>query len=116
MGIPMELDEAAQVDGANPIRILWHIIIPSARPAIVAVYLFHFLWSWGEFQQPLIYIGGNQDRQVLAVGLQRFVQIYSSQQNLMMAAGVLAMIIPLIVFFFAQRTFMQGVVITGVEK
>jgi multiple sugar transport system permease protein len=116
MGIPLELDEAAQVDGANPIRILWHIIIPSARPAIVAVYLFHFLWSWNEFQQPLIYIGGNQDRQVLAVGLQRFVQIYSSQQNLMMAAGVLAMIIPLMVFFFAQRIFMQGVVITGVEK
>jgi multiple sugar transport system permease protein len=116
MGIPMELDEAAQVDGANPIRILWHIIIPSARPAIVAVYLFHFLWSWNEFQQPLIYIGGNQDRQVLAVGLQRFVQIYSSQQNLMMAAGVLAMIVPLMVFFFAQRIFMQGVVMTGVEK
>jgi multiple sugar transport system permease protein len=116
MGIPLELDEAAQVDGANPIRILRHIIIPAARPAMVAVYLFHFLWSWNEFQQPLIYIGGNPENQVLAVGLQRFVQIYSSQQNLMMAAGVLAMLIPLIVFFLAQRIFMQGVVITGVEK
>ncbi|NLX08201.1 MAG: carbohydrate ABC transporter permease [Chloroflexi bacterium] len=116
MGIPLELDEAARVDGANPLRILWHVIIPTARPALVAVYLFHFLWAWNEFQQPLIYIGGNENNQVLAVGLQRFSQIYSSQQHLMMAAGVLTMFVPLLIFFLAQRIFMQGVVITGVEK
>jgi len=116
MGIPLELDEAARVDGANPLQILWHVIIPAARPALIAVFLFHFLWAWNEFQQPLIYIGGNERNQVLAVGLQRFSQIYSSQQHLMMAAGVLTMLIPLLVFFFAQRVFMQGVVITGVEK
>lgn len=116
MGIPLELDEAARVDGANPLQILWHVIIPAARPALVAVYLFHFLWAWNEFQQPLIYIGGNEQNQVLAVGLQRFSQIYSSQQNLMMAAGILTMLVPLLIFFLAQRIFMQGVVITGVEK
>lgn len=116
MGIPLELDEAARVDGANPLQILWHVIIPAARPALVTVYLFHFLFAWNEFQQALIYIGGNENNQVLAVGLQRFSQIYSSQQNLMMAAGVLTMRIPLLVFFLAQRIFMQGVVITGVEK
>ncbi len=116
MGIPLELDEAARVDGANPLKILWYVIIPSARPALVAVYLFHFLFSWNDFQAPLIYVGGESSNQVLAVGLQRFTQIYSSQQNLMMAAGVLTMLIPLAVFFIAQRVFMQGVVITGVEK
>ncbi|HEX3054150.1 MAG TPA: carbohydrate ABC transporter permease [Aggregatilineaceae bacterium] len=116
MGIPLELDEAARVDGANPLKILWYVIIPAARPALVAVYLFHFLFSWNDFQAPLIYIGGQSNNQVLAVGLQRFTQIYSSQQNLMMAAGVLTMLIPLAVFFVAQRVFMQGVVITGVEK
>ena len=116
MGIPLELDEAARVDGANPLQILWHVILPASRPALVAVYLFHFLFAWNEFQQALIYIGGNENNQVLAVGLQRFSQIYSSQQNLMMAAGVLTMLIPLVVFFLAQRIFMQGVVITGVEK
>lgn len=116
MGIPLELDEAARVDGANPLRILWHVIIPASKPALVAVYLFHFLFAWNDFQAPLIYIGGNDKNQVIAVGLQRFSQIYSSQQNLMMAGGVLTMIVPLLVFFFAQRIFMQGVVITGVEK
>lgn len=116
MGIPLEMDEAARVDGANPFQILWYVIVPAARPAMVAVYLFHFLWAWNEFQQPLIYIGSNRENQVLATGLSNFSQIYSSQQNLMMAAGILTMIVPLVLFFFAQRIFMQGVVITGVEK
>lgn len=116
MGIPLEMDEAARVDGANPFQVLIYVIVPAARPAMVAVFLFHFLWAWNEFQQPLIYIGSNKENQVLATGLTNFSQIYSSQQNLMMAAGLLTMIVPLLVFFFAQRIFMQGVVITGVEK
>jgi multiple sugar transport system permease protein len=116
MGIPLELDDAARVDGANPLQILWHVIIPAARPAMAASYLFHFLFAWNDFQQPLIYIGGNEKNQVLAVGLQRFTQIYSQQQNLQMAAGILTMLVPLAIFFVAQRIFMQGVVITGVEK
>ncbi len=116
MGIPLDMDEAARVDGANPFQILWYVIIPAARPALVAVYLFHFLFSWNDFQQPLIYLGGGSENSVLAVGLANFTRIYSSQQNLMMAAGILTMLVPLAVFFFAQRIFMQGVVITGVEK
>ncbi|GIK65339.1 MAG: hypothetical protein BroJett018_31330 [Chloroflexota bacterium] len=116
MGIPLDMDEAARVDGANPFQILWYVIVPAARPALVAVYLFHFLFSWNDFQQPLIYLGGGSENTVLAVGLANFTRIYSSQQNLMMAAGVLTMLVPLAVFFFAQRIFMQGVVITGVEK
>ncbi|NDJ75203.1 MAG: carbohydrate ABC transporter permease [Chloroflexi bacterium] len=116
MGIPRELDDAARVDGANPFQILWHVIIPSSIPALVAVYLFHFLFSWNDFQQPLIYISGNNENQVLAVGLQKFTQIYSGNPELMMAAGIMTMAVPLLIFFFAQRIFMQGVVITGVEK
>lgn len=116
MGIPLDMDEAARVDGANPFQILWYVIVPAARPALVAVYLFHFLFSWNDFQQPLIYLGGGSENTVLAVGLANFTRIYSSQQNLMMAAGILTMLVPLAVFFFAQRIFMQGVVITGVEK
>ncbi len=116
MGIPLDMDEAARVDGANPFQILWYVIVPAARPALVAVYLFHFLFSWNDFQQPLIYLGGGSENSVLAVGLANFTRIYSSQQNLMMAAGILTMLVPLAVFFFAQRIFMQGVVITGVEK
>lgn len=116
MGIPLDMDEAARVDGANPFQILWYVIVPAARPALVAVYLFHFLFSWNDFQQPLIYLGSGSDNTVLAVGLANFTRIYSSQQNLMMAAGVMTMLVPLAIFFLAQRTFMQGVVITGVDK
>jgi multiple sugar transport system permease protein len=116
MGIPLDMDEAARVDGANPFQILWYVIVPAARPALVAVFLFHFLFSWNDFQQPLIYLGGGSSNTVLAVGLASFTRLYSSQQNLMMAAGILTMLVPLAVFFFAQRIFMQGVVITGVDK
>ncbi len=116
LSIPTEMDEAAKVDGANPIQTFLWVIVPQARVALVTVILFHFLVIWGEFYNALIYTTSNPDAQPLSVALQRFTQLYSSQPNQMMAGSLFTMLIPLVIFFFAQRTFMQGIVITGVEK
>jgi multiple sugar transport system permease protein len=114
--IPRDLDESAMIDGAGPLRILRSVIIPQAIPGIVAVTLFHFFWAWNEYFLPLIYLQGKPDLQPLAVGLARFNALYSQQPTLIQAAAIMAMALPVVVFFFAQRTFMRGVVFTGVEK
>jgi multiple sugar transport system permease protein len=114
--IPRELDEAAMIDGASSFRILRSVIVPQARAAIVAVSLFHFFWAWNEFFLPLVYLQSAPDLQPLAVGLGRFNALYSQEPTLIQAAALMAMALPVVVFFLAQRAFMRGVVITGVEK
>ncbi len=116
LGIPRALDEAAMIDGAGHFRIFWSVILPQARPALMAVTLFHFFFAWNDFFGPLIYLAGKPDLYPITVGLNGFKGLYEGQDNLIQAASLTAAIIPLIVFFFAQRAFMQGVVITGVEK
>jgi multiple sugar transport system permease protein len=116
--LPRELDEAAQLDGASPLRILWNVIIPQAWPAIIAVSLFHFFFSWNDFFAPLIYLSGHPDLATMTVGLQAFSATYSRASSgiLTQAGSLMAMIVPVVIFFFAQRVFMRGVVISGVEK
>ena len=114
--IPRELDEAAMIDGAGPLRILLSVILPQAIPAIVAVSLFHFFWAWNEYFLPLIYLQGVPEAQPLSVGLGRFNALYSNEPTLVQAGAILAMAIPVVVFFVAQRAFMRGVVFGGVEK
>jgi multiple sugar transport system permease protein len=114
--IPTELEEAARVDGAGPIRTFVSIILPQAVPAMIAVSLFHFFFAWNDFFGPLIYLAGSQDLLPISVGLFRFNGLYSSEPQLIQAASIMTMLIPLTIFFFAQRFFMQGVVITGVDK
>lgn len=116
MGIPRALDEAASIDGAGHFRIFWSIILPQAKPALLAVTLFHFFFAWNDFFGPLIYLAGNPDLYPITVGLNGFKGLYEGQDNLIQAASLTAAVIPLIVFFFAQKAFIQGVVITGVEK
>ena len=114
--IPRDLYEAAMIDGAGPLRILWSVVIPQALPAIVAVSLFHFFWAWNEYFLPLVYLQSNPDLQPLSVGLGRFNSLYSGEPTVIQAAALLAMAVPVLVFFFAQRAFMRGVVFGGVEK
>lgn len=114
--IPRDLDEAAMIDGAGPLRILLSVLLPQAAPAIVAVSLFHFLFAWNDFFGPLIYLVGKPDLFPIAVGMQVFNALYASQPHLIQATAVMAMVLPITIFFFAQRFFMQGVVITGVDK
>lgn len=116
MSIPKELDEAAMIDGASPIRVLWSIIIPQSIPALVATGLFHIVWAWNDYMAPLLYLSTNRDKQPIALGIQSFNSLYSFEPQLVQAASLLGLIIPVVLFFLAQRYFMQGIKFTGVEK
>ena len=116
MTIPPEIDEAAAIDGANPFQILTRIIVPMAKPVLIAVMLFHLVFAWNDYFEPLIYLSTKPQLQPIAVGLARFSGIYGSQPPLIQAAALMAAILPILIFFMSQNVFMQGVVVTGVEK
>ena len=119
LGVPRDLDEAATIDGAGQFRIFFQIILPNAIPALTAVTLFHFFFAWNDFFGPLIYLAGHPDKFPITVGLTGFNNLYSQQTNLIQAAALVAAVIPIIVFFMAQKTFLEGVVVqggAGVEK
>ena len=114
MTIPLELDDAAKIDGANPLQILLYIILPQARPALVSVGIFHFLYAWNDFYEPLIFLH-TRENWTLAVGLQTFDAIYTINTHLIMAVSVLMIFPPILLFFFSQKIFTQGVVFSGVK-
>lgn len=114
MTIPLEMDEAARIDGASSLQILWHIILPQARPALVAIGVFHFLYAWNDFYQPLIFLQ-SPEKWTLAVGIQTLSGIYTKNTHLIMAVTMLMVLPPLILYFFSQRVFKQGLVFTGVK-
>jgi multiple sugar transport system permease protein len=116
MSIPRDLDEAAMIDGAGPFRILRSVIVPQSIAAIIAVSLFHFFFAWNDFFVPLLYLANKPELQPLSIGIQQYNALYASQPTLIQASALLTMVVPVIVFFLAQRAFMRGVVITGVEK
>jgi multiple sugar transport system permease protein len=116
MGIPKELDEAAMLDGASPLRTLTSVIVPQAIPAITAVTIFHFFFVWNQYFEPLVYLLGKEKLYPISVGVGMFVSTFLTYPGLSAATAVLAMALPAIMFFLAQRQFMQGIVITGVEK
>ena len=114
MTIPLELDDAARIDGASPLQILLYIILPQARPALIAVSIFHFLYAWNDFYEPLIYLH-SPEHWTLAVGLQTFNALYAVNTHYIMAASVVMILPPIILYFLAQRIFTQGVVFTGIK-
>ncbi len=116
MTIPRELDEAASIDGAGPLRTLMTIIVPQARAAIVAVALFHFFFAWNDFFEPLVYLSGQADKYPISIGLYSFLGLYKAQPALVQAAAMIAMVIPLLVFLFGQRFFVRGVDVSGALK
>jgi multiple sugar transport system permease protein len=116
MTIPREMDEAAQMDGAGPIRILWSMIIPQCKSVILAVALFHLVFAWNDYFGPLLYLSTVPQLQPISVALPRFNNIYGANPPLIQAASLMAMALPVLIFFLAQRVFIQGVVVTGVEK
>jgi len=116
MTLPRELDEAAMMDGASPLRILWSVIIPQSYPAIVAVSIFHIVFAWNDFFAPLIYLSSKPDSQPVSVALARFNTNYASYPQYIQAGALMTLLIPLILFVAAQRFFVQGIVITGVDK
>jgi multiple sugar transport system permease protein len=116
MTLPRELDESAMIDGASPLRVLWSIIIPQSYPVIVAVTVFHIVYAWNDYFTPLIYLTSKMDMQPVSVALARFNGMFGQRPELIQAGALVTLIPPLILFIAAQRFFVQGIVITGVEK
>ena len=113
--IPQEYVDAARVDGAGEWRILRQIVVPLARPAIAAVALFSFLFAWNDFFGPLLYAGENPAAWTASVALANIRSQHHVQWNLTMAATVLFMLPVILLFFLAQKAFVQGVTLTGVK-
>jgi multiple sugar transport system permease protein len=113
--IPREYTEAARVDGCSDFMTLVRVILPMARPAIAAVALFQFFYCWNDYYGPLLYGGTNEDDWTLSIGLASFRALHSVQWNLTMAATLLVTAPVIIMFFFAQRVFIEGVTLTGVK-
>jgi len=116
MSIPRELDEAAMIDGAGPFRILRSVIVPQSVAAITAVSLFHFFFAWNDFFVPLLYLAGKPEIQPVSIALQQYNALYATQPTLIQASALMTMVVPVVVFLLAQKAFMRGVVITGVDK
>jgi multiple sugar transport system permease protein len=115
MTIPQELSDAARVDGGSEFQIMRHVIVPLAKPAIAAVALFQFLYSWNDFFAPLLYLGSNPKVWTLAIGMTEFRTMHHVQWNLAMAASMLFMLPVIVLFFLAQRAFIEGVTLTGIK-
>lgn len=117
MNIPKELDEAAMIDGANPMRILWSIIVPLSWPAIIAVAINSFLYNWNDFFNQILYLAGREDLRTISPGIQSFNSVYgAANPQYVAAAAIIASILPIILFFAAQRPFMRAVMTQGVDK
>ena len=114
-GIPRDLDEAAMLDGAGPLRTLISIIIPQAVPAIVTVALLHLFNTWNELRMASLYLAIRPDLQTMAFSAQAS-PTYGFTPEVLQTSAVLLMAIPLIILFLSQRFFMQDMVITGMEK
>jgi multiple sugar transport system permease protein len=113
--IPEEYLDAARVDGCGELRILATVVTRLAKPAIAAVALFSFLYTFNDFFLPLLYVGENPDHWVLSIGLSEFRSLHQVQWNLTMAATLLVMAPVILIFFLAQRAFVEGVTLTGVK-
>ena len=113
--IPEEYLDAARVDGCGELRILFTVVTRLAKPALAAVALFSFLFTFNDFFLPLLYVGENSHNWVLSIGLAQFRSFHQVQWNLTMAATLLVMAPVIILFFLAQRAFVEGVTLTGVK-
>ncbi len=114
-GIPRDMEEAAQIDGCNALQLLWHILIPILKPALISVVVFQFIWSMNDFMGPLIYLSSVENYPVslalkMSIGATEEVEWAS-----VIAISVVALIPSLVVFFLAQRHFIEGAASSGIK-
>jgi ABC-type glycerol-3-phosphate transport system permease component len=116
-GIPMELSEAAKIDGASELRIWWQIVTPLSRPALAAVTIFAFNGTWGDYLKPLIYLS-TEHKYTLQLGLTTFQQAAGGlpRWDWMMAASLVVMLPVVIIFFAFQKYFIEGIAMTGIKR
>lgn len=113
--IPLDLAESARIDGANIFQIFTHIYIPLSKPALATLGIFTFMWRWNDLLDPLIYVS-ELKQLTLTVGLSFFQNQYGGKWTLMMAGAVVSILPILLVFFFAQKYFIQGIAMTGIKR
>jgi multiple sugar transport system permease protein len=114
MTIPMDLSDAARIDGENEFGIFFRIILPLSKPALATVALFSFLWSWSDFFGPLIFLT-NENLYTISLGLVQFQSRYDTAWGQVMAASTVFTLPVLVLFFVAQRQFVEGVTVTGLK-
>jgi ABC-type glycerol-3-phosphate transport system permease component len=113
--LPPALEDAARVDGANTLQILWHVILPLSRPAMATVAIFTFQTTWNDFLPPLIYLH-DQSLYTVSLGLNFFRSSYDVRWNYLMAASLVTMLPVIVLFFLAQRQFIKGIALTGLKS
>jgi len=114
MTVPQDLIDAARIDGSSEFGIYWRIMMPLSKPALATVGLFSFLNSWNDFINPLIYLL-DEDKYTLSIGLAMFQGQYGSEYGQLMAVTTVMTVPIIILFFFTQRTFIQGIKLTGLK-
>ncbi len=112
--IPMELEEAARLDGCSNLRIFWDVMLPLSLPAVATISVMSFIASWQDFMGPLIYLS-SIEKYTVSIGLRMFQSIYGSFPHYMLAASNITLIPILGLFFLAQKYFVQGIVLTGMK-
>ncbi len=113
--IPREYNDAARIDGASHWRIFWQIILPQSKPVIATASIFAFLWTWNDFMGPVIYLHSPKNF-TLPIGLRAFQQQTGTEWDLLMAASLIVMIPVILLFFFLQRYFVQGMAMSGLNR
>ena len=114
MTIPESLLDAGRMDGLSAWGLFWKIVVPLSQPALATIALFQFVTTWNDFGGPLLYLSDPQ-KFPLAYGLERFVSAYGDQTNLLLAAATVFTLPMILIFFLAQKTFIQGISTTGIK-
>ena len=114
MTLPVELDDAARIDGASEWGIFWRIAVPLSKPAILTVAIFEIIHTWHDFIGPLVYLR-HPTKYTLSIGLRLYFTQYGAEWGLLMAAASMFTIPMVIFFFFAQRSFIEGITLTGLK-
>ncbi|MGG1636537.1 carbohydrate ABC transporter permease [Paenibacillus sp. NRS-1760] len=113
-GIPKDLDEAATIDGASVYGIFWRVILPLLKPALVTVAIFTFIWSWDDFFAQVLYLS-SVDKFTVGLALRMFIDQFDIQWGQLLAMSLLSIFPSVIIFFFAQKHFVEGIATTGLK-
>ncbi|HHV94512.1 MAG TPA: carbohydrate ABC transporter permease [Firmicutes bacterium] len=112
--IPVELEEAARIDGCTPFGVYWRIFVPLSKPAMATLGLFTFMGTWNDFIRPLIFIN-SVPRRTLPLGLAALQTMYTTDWPVLMAGSVISVLPVIVVFLFAQEFFIQGITLSGLK-
>jgi multiple sugar transport system permease protein len=115
ISIPVELEQAGELDGANRLQVVWYILFPLAKPAVITLSLFTFIGEWNDLFKPLVFTN-NPQLTTVQLSLASFQEQFTSNWSLLMAAVVIATIPVILLFIIGQKQFIQGVSTTGIKN